>query len=67
LAKVFASTVRSNLAAPLTHVTSNSIITAQNAKKSHFKRLRDATYSVASVQRKLDPLASSDVVKRLTN
>ncbi len=65
LPNVFTSTARSNPAQPQTPVTSASSLSAQNAAKTRSERLR-APDTVASVQRQLDPLASSDVVKRLT-
>jgi hypothetical protein len=65
LPKVFTSTARSNPAQPQTPVTSASSLSAQNSLKTRPDRLR-APDTVAGVQRQLDPLASSDVVKRLT-
>lgn len=65
LPKVFTSTARSNPAQPQTPVTSASSLATQNSLKTRSDRLR-APDSVAGVQRQLDPLASSDVVKRLT-
>ena len=65
LPKVFTSTARSNPAQPQTPVTSASSVSAQNSLKTRSDRLR-APDTVAGVQRQLDPLASSDVVKRLT-
>ena len=65
LPNVFTSTARSNPAQPQTPVTSASSLSAQNAVKTRPDRLR-APDTVAGVQRQLDPLASSDVVKRLT-
>ena len=65
LPKVFSNTSKSNLAQPQTPVTSASSLSAQNAAKTRPDRLR-APDTVAGVQRQLDPLASSDVVKRLT-
>ena len=65
LPNVFTSTARSNPAQPQTPVTSASSVSAQNSLKTRSDRLR-APDTVASVQRQLDPLASSDVVKRLT-
>ena len=66
LPNVFTSTARSNPAQPQTPVTSASSLSAQNAAKTRPDRLR-APDTVAGVQRQLDPLASSDVVKRLTS
>jgi len=65
LPKVFSNTSKSNLVAPQTPVTSASSLATQNSLKTRSDRLR-APDSVAGVQRQLDPLASSDVVKRLT-
>ena len=65
LPNVFTSTARSNPAQPQTPVTSASSLTTQNSLKTRSDRLR-APDTVAGVQRQLDPLASSDVVKRLT-
>ena len=65
LPNVFTSTARSNPAQPQTPVTSASSLSAQNAAKTRPDRLR-APDTVAGVQRQLDPLASIDVVKRLT-
>ena len=66
LPNVFTSTARSNPAQPQTPVTSASSVATQNAAKTRSDRLR-APDTVAGVQRQLDPLASSDVVKRLTS
>ena len=66
LPNVFTSTARSNPAQPQTPVTSASSLSAQNAAKTRSDRLR-APDTVAGVQRQLDPLASSEVVKRLTS
>jgi hypothetical protein len=65
LPKVFTSTARSNPAQPQTPVTSAASLSDQNSLKTRSDRLR-APDSVAGVQRQLDPLASSEVVKRLT-
>ena len=65
LPNVFTSTARSNPAQPLSPVTSASSLADQNSLKTRSDRLR-APDTVAGVQRQLDPLASSDVVKRLT-
>jgi hypothetical protein len=67
LPKVFTSTARSNPAQPQSPVTSASSLSDQNAAKTRYDGLRDRLGSVASVQRQLDPLASSEVVKRLTS
>ena len=66
LPKVFTSTARSNPAQPQTPLTSASSVAAQNSLKIRSDRLR-APDTVAVVQRQLDPLASSEVVKRLTS
>jgi hypothetical protein len=66
LPNVFTSTARSNPAQPQTPVTSASSLATQNSLKTRPDRLR-APDTVAGVQRQLDPLASSDVVKRLTS
>lgn len=66
LPKVFSNTQKSNLATPQTPVTSNSIKSPQSAAKTSSERLTHDPNSVASIQRQLDPLATSDVVKRLT-
>jgi hypothetical protein len=65
LPNVFTSTARSNPVQPQTPVTSASSLATQNSLKTRPDRLR-APDSVAGVQRQLDPLASSDAVKRLT-
>jgi hypothetical protein len=65
LPKVFTSTARSNPVQPQSPVTSASSLATQNSLKTRPDRLR-ATDTVAGVQRQLDPLASSEVVKRLT-
>ena len=65
LPKVFTSTARSNPVQPQTPVTSASSLSAQNSLKTRPDRLR-APDTVAGGQRQLDPLASSEVVKRLT-
>jgi len=67
LPKVFSNTQKSNLATPQTPVTSNSIKSPQSAAKTRSERVTHDPNSVANIQRQLDPLASSDVVKRLTN
>ena len=67
LPKVFTNTTRSNLAQPQTPVTSNSIKSPQNAAKTRSERLSHDPNSVANIQQQLYPLASSDVVKRLTS
>ena len=66
LPNVFASTARSNPAQPQSPVTSASSLSDQNSLKTRSDRLR-APDTVAGVQRQLDPLAFSDVVKRLTS
>jgi len=67
LPKVFTSTTRSNLVQPQTPVTSNSIKSPQSAAQTRSERVTHDPNSVANIQRQLDPLASSDVVKRLTS
>ena len=67
LPKVFSNTQKSNLAQPQTPVTSNSIKNPQNAAKTRSERVTHDPNSVANIQRQLYPLASSDVVKRLTS
>ena len=67
LPKVFASAAKSNLAQPQTPVTSNSIKSPQSAAMTRSERLTHDPNSVANIQRQLDPLANSDVVKRLTS
>jgi hypothetical protein len=67
LPKVFSNTQKSNLAQPQTPVTSNSIKSPQNAAMTRSERLSHDPDSVANIQRQLDPLATNDVVKRLTS
>ena len=67
LPKVFTNTTRSTLAQPQTPTTSNSIHSPQSAAMTRSERLTHDPNSVANIQRQLYPLASSDVVKRLTN
>ena len=67
LPKVFSNTSKSNLATPQTPVTSNSIKSPQSAIKTRSERVTHDPNSVANIQLQLDPLASSDVVKRLTS
>ena len=67
LPKVFSNTQKSNLVAPQTPVTSSSSLSPQNAAKTRSERLSHDPNSVANIQRQLYPLASSDVVKRLTS
>jgi len=66
LPKVFTSTTKSNLVAPQTPVTSNSIKTPQSAIKTRSERVTHDPNSVANIQRQLYPLANNDVVKNLT-
>ena len=66
LPKVFSNTSKSNLAAPQTPVTSAASLSPQNAAKARSERVTHDPNSVANIQRQLYPLASSDVVKRLT-
>jgi len=67
LPKVFSNKQKSNLATPQTPVTSNSIKSPQSAAMTRSERLSHDPNSVANIQRQLYPLASSDVVKRLTS
>jgi len=67
LPKVFSNTQKSNLATPQTPVTSASSQSPQSVAMSRSERLNHDINSVANIQRQLDPLASSDVVKRLTS
>ena len=67
LPKVFSNTQKSNLAQPQTPVNSASSLSPQNAINTRSERVAHDPNSVANIQRQLDPLASSDVVKRLTN
>ena len=67
LPKVFSNTQKSNLATPQTPVTSAGTQTPQSAAMTRSERLTHDPNSVANIQRQLDPLASSDVVKRLTS
>jgi hypothetical protein len=67
LPKVFSNTTKSNLAQPQTPVTSNSIHSPQSAAMTRSERLSHDPNSVANIQRQLDPLATNDVVKRLTS
>ena len=67
LPKVFSNTQKSNLAQPQTPVTSNSIKSPQSVAKTRSERVAHDPNSVANIQRQLYPLASSDVVKRLTS
>ena len=67
LPKVFSSTTKSNLAQPQTPVTSATSQNPQSAAKTRSERVTHDPNSVANIQRQLYPLASSDVVKRLTS
>jgi len=67
LPKVFSSTMKSNLATPQQQTTSAASQISQSAAKTRSERLSHDPNSVANIQRQLDPLASSDVVKRLTS
>ena len=67
LPKVFSSTTNSNLAQPQTPTTSASSQIPQSAAKTRSERVIHDPNSVANIQRQLYPLASSDVVKRLTS
>ena len=66
LPKVFTSATRSNLATSQTPVTSACSQIPHSAIKTRSERVSHDPNSVANIQRQLDPLASSDVVKRLT-
>ena len=67
LPKVFSNTQKSDLAQPQAPVTSAASLSPQSAAKTHSERLIHDPNSVANIQRQLFPLASSDVVKRLTS
>ena len=67
LPKVFSNTQKSSIGTPQTPLTSNSIQSPQNATMSRSERMTHDPNSVANIQRQLYPLASSDVVKRLTS
>ena len=67
LPKVFSNTQKSSLATPQSPVTSASSQSPQSAAKTRSERVTHDPDSVANIQRQLDPLASSDVVKRLTS
>ena len=67
LPKVFSNTQKSSIATPQTPVTSNSIKSPQHATMSRCERMTHDPNSVANIQRQLYPLASSDVIKRLTS
>ena len=67
LPNVLSNTTKSNLATPQTPTTSNSIKSPQSLAKTRSERLSHDPNSVANIQRQLDPLASNDVVKRLTS
>lgn len=67
LPKVFSNTQKSRIGTPQTPVTSNSIKSPQSLAMTRSERLSHDPNSVANIQRQLYPLASSDVVKRLTN
>ena len=67
LPKVFSNTAKSNLATPQQQASSASSLAPQSAIKTRSERMTHDPNSVANTQRQLDPLASSDVVKRLTS
>jgi len=67
LPKVFSNTTRSNLVQPQQQASSANSQTPQSAIKTRSERMTYDPNSVAKIQRQLDPLASSDVVKRLTS
>ena len=67
LPKVFSNTQKSSLDQPQMPQTSASSQIPQSAAKTHSERVIHDPNSVANIQRQLYPLASSDVVKRLTS
>ena len=67
LPKVFSNTQKSNLATPQQQTTSSTSQFPQSLAKTRSERLSHDPNSVANIQRQLDPLASNDVVKRLTS
>ena len=67
LPKVFTSTMKSKLVQPQTPMTSAASLSPQSAAMTRSERMTHDPNSVANIQRQLDPLASSDVVKRLTS
>jgi len=67
LPKVFSNTQKSNLVAPQQQASSASSQTPQSAINTRSDRVIHDPNSVANIQRQLYPLASSDVVKRLTS
>ena len=64
---VFKNTARSNPATPQQQSTSSQSQNSANTLQQREKRQKHDPDSVANTQRQLDPLASSDVVKRLTS
>ena len=66
LPKVFSNTAKSNLATPQQQASSASSLAPQSAAMTRSQRVTHDPNSVANTQRQLYPLASSDVVKRLT-
>ena len=67
LPKVFTNTQKSNLAQPQQQSTSATSQIPQSVAKTRSERVIHDPNSVANTQRQLDPLATNDVVKRLTS
>ena len=65
--KQFKSTARSNPATPQKQSSTSQSRTSANTLQQRERRQKHDPDSVANTQRQLDPLAFSDVVKRLTN
>jgi hypothetical protein len=65
--KVQSKTLKSKPQTSLPQSSSVSSVAAQNAAKTRYEHVTHDPNSVANIQRQLYPLASSDVVKRLTN
>ena len=63
----FKNTARSNRATPQQQSTSSQRQTSANTLQQRPMRQRHDPDSVANTQRQLDPFATNDVVKRLTN
>ena len=64
---MFSNAAKSNLPQPQTSTTSASSQSPQSAAETRSERVIHDPNSVAKIQRQLYPLASSDVVKRLTS
>jgi outer membrane biosynthesis protein TonB len=64
---VFKNSTRSNAATPQQQSSTSQSQTNANTLQQREKRQKHDPDSVANTQRQLDPLAFSDVVKRLTN